>query len=325
MTELYPRIERCTNTSLSPGYCVRLSPDVQAPCLVGSDAYEKACDALIRLQGASHFHRWMQSLDLAGKKKAAAFWVDYVNNVFDYKVQAELEFNKCLIGKYGDIEVYLIDGRAFRETSVENHEFGLSGSHYSFKDIPEGQIYVDRACPEHERPVVILSRLYKVKLMRRSMSNDKAEDKMELYEKKLRQGIYGADYSNKTPDLDKVHVGVYGEIPAMGLTVWKVDGEHVRNHEFLDFIEAGNPIRYKSFIPSTEIWIEQTLAEAEIPPSILHEILEMTIMTEYGLSYDRGHHFASLVEFNNEHITKDEVLGMSRERLISMYQAVKPS
>jgi len=72
-----------------------------------------------------------------------------------------------------------------------------------------------------------------------------------------------------------------------GLSVYVVDGFHVRDKFDSDFSQGGNGYRY-SWIPKNEIWIDGHLSEGEWPIIEYHECREVEFM-KAGMSYDSAH------------------------------------
>jgi len=68
-----------------------------------------------------------------------------------------------------------------------------------------------------------------------------------------------------------------------GISVWLVDGAHVRAYLEKDFTIAAQHYRFKS-IPENEFWIDSTTAKEEIPLLIKHLILEKNLMKK-AMSY----------------------------------------
>lgn len=85
-----------------------------------------------------------------------------------------------------------------------------------------------------------------------------------------------------------------------GLEFFLVDGSYVRNHYDSDFVQGGNGQRYK-FCSKRELWIDDSLPEAEVPYVALHECYETFLMSEYGYDYDRAHVCAKRLENKFRH------------------------
>lgn len=94
----------------------------------------------------------------------------------------------------------------------------------------------------------------------------------------------------KTPKLP--YVRILKTLP--DVIVWLVDGKYIRDNLYVDFTEGGNGEKYV-FIPDDEIWIDNTLDEAEWNDTISHELLERFMMSR-GDNYDQGHDVANVLE-----------------------------
>lgn len=81
-----------------------------------------------------------------------------------------------------------------------------------------------------------------------------------------------------------------------GLTVYVVDGEHVRNELDIDFTCGGNEAVYPNYVPKGEIWLDNSLSALDRTATLLHEIVERNLMIDKGWSYDRAHDAASAAE-----------------------------
>jgi SPP1 gp7 family putative phage head morphogenesis protein len=80
------------------------------------------------------------------------------------------------------------------------------------------------------------------------------------------------------------------------LVVRLVDGDEVRDKNFIDFTMGGHHYVY-DFIPENEIWIEQDQVDEDILATECHEFAERLTMKYLGLDYDTAHtDFANKVE-----------------------------
>jgi hypothetical protein len=79
-----------------------------------------------------------------------------------------------------------------------------------------------------------------------------------------------------------------------GREVFLVDGTHVRNQHYSDFVQGGNGYRYR-FCPKNELWVEAALPEDEVLFILLHECVEAEEMKK-GLSYEDAHDIAKRIE-----------------------------
>jgi hypothetical protein len=80
-----------------------------------------------------------------------------------------------------------------------------------------------------------------------------------------------------------------------GLKVYLVDGLFVRNHINVDFTMGGTVQRWK-FIPDGEIWIDECLHDLDQKATIRHEAKEYYEMRDKGLTYNKAHEKANVVE-----------------------------
>ena len=80
-----------------------------------------------------------------------------------------------------------------------------------------------------------------------------------------------------------------------GEQVLAVPGHDVKTQHYMDFIEGGNPSRYK-FVPPGQIWIDQAIDPSERKFIVLHEMLEERLMRNRGLRYDPAHNIANRYE-----------------------------
>jgi len=87
--------------------------------------------------------------------------------------------------------------------------------------------------------------------------------------------------------------GYFGTI--LGMRIYTVNGEYIRNYIDQDFVAGGNPGRY-AYIPINEIWIEDTLELIDTLAIILHEIIECNYMIIDGMLYNNAHDVANKKE-----------------------------
>lgn len=79
-----------------------------------------------------------------------------------------------------------------------------------------------------------------------------------------------------------------------GRAVFLVDGTHIRNQHDSDFVQGGNGYRYR-FCPKSELWVEESMPEAEVLFVLLHECVEAELMMK-GMSYEDAHDIAKRTE-----------------------------
>ncbi len=64
-----------------------------------------------------------------------------------------------------------------------------------------------------------------------------------------------------------------------------------------DYTEGGHGYVYP-WVPKQQIWLESGLDEWELPFIVSHEYLELRLMRDRGLEYDKAHEICSRVEFD---------------------------
>lgn len=94
-------------------------------------------------------------------------------------------------------------------------------------------------------------------------------------------------------DLDKIRLYMIGKYD--GEKFYYVDGEYVRNHCDMDFTIGGNYGRY-AYIPKNELWVCDTIKDADTMATLLHEYIECRLMVNDGLTYGSAHEKASAYE-----------------------------
>jgi hypothetical protein len=76
-----------------------------------------------------------------------------------------------------------------------------------------------------------------------------------------------------------------------------VDGSMVRSLYKTDYTEGGHGYVYQ-WVPKRQIWVEKDLDRWELPFIVSHEYLELRLMREKGIKYDKAHEICAKVEFN---------------------------
>jgi 8-oxo-dGTP pyrophosphatase MutT (NUDIX family)/GNAT superfamily N-acetyltransferase len=101
-------------------------------------------------------------------------------------------------------------------------------------------------------------------------------------------------------DLNKVEVGKHEDV-----TVYFVNGNHVKREMFMDFVEGGNDAVYgiedgenEHFMPKNEVWIDCALDIKATPYVMVHELYEMLRMKRDGLKYLEAHDASNELEYS---------------------------
>lgn len=191
-----------------------------------------------------------------------------------------------------------VNAFAVRDLTEANEEFDLYAIHHDLPDlIPDGEIWMDDRLPE-EHIYFAANAITRILAHERGLAEDPAYTAAISVERVLRERFTGIHLGQDDEKLvERIRVARYGLIPERRpLTVWNVDGDLVRSLYKTDFGEGGNGYAY-DWIPSEELWIEQTLDPAEAPYIVVHEHVETMLMRDYGVKYDKAHQIASRVEY----------------------------
>ena len=237
--------------------------------------------------------------------------------------ESKKSFGKKLINQYGRIKVYLVDGEAIRNSSLNAEEFGESGCHSDYpKLILPNEIFIEDDVKTEEIPALIAGRLFQLKCLTKGMNPTKAYRLSLRKEEIHRQKVLASKRCDAKPDgptPDEIHIKKYGEIPSEGITVWIVDGEEIRRYWKHDFLEAGHGYVY-NWVPKNEIWVEKGIHEDEIPLMILHEFVEREIMKYKHLDYNHSHNISRKVEYahRNKGFSKQMALNLNKNEALVM-------
>lgn len=202
---------------------------------------------------------------------------------------------KTLLRKVGEYSIYLVRGEDIRSTSLSDEEFTNFGIHDDIKDIPEDEIWVSEEMPDNAREFYIDSALYRLSLLHRGVDSKKAYQRSLQWEKEHRVKIFGPqDPGGKKKE---VYLSLVKTLPGKPkLKVYLVDTEKVRSRYKIDFVEGGHGYVYP-WIPKDEIWIDNEIHESEFPYIIEHELVELKLMRDWGMQYEKAHRVAAKAEF----------------------------
>lgn len=196
------------------------------------------------------------------------------------------QVRKRLIGRFGDIFIFRVNGAQVRSLSNGLEEFNESASHAIIHEIPENEGWVESTISKEELPFVIFGLVVGI------LSGDYSTG--ELAEK--------AERSKATPSQNgafdipdsATYVRKLGEI--FGVKFYLVDANVVRNQYKVDFALGGNNGPY-DWVPRDEIWLDAATQPSELPYIALHEFYERHRMLQNGLDYNKAHAIASTIEW----------------------------
>jgi hypothetical protein len=208
------------------------------------------------------------------------------------------EFCVDLIKEIGSIKVYTVD-----DTYIRNEidaDFTNSGQHYRYDYIPEFEFWISKDSNVSERNIFIDGLLIEYRLMKAGMpyleALDYSDRVMKAERRKKSDHIDIGYYDPRATQLVKIKqlsAGNSGDI-LIGIDVWLVDGELVRDLFYAGFTLGGHDYVYK-YIPRNEIWIDDTVDESDITFIILHEAIERDHMKR-GMEYEAAHIIATDIE-----------------------------
>jgi len=182
--------------------------------------------------------------------------------------------SKQLIGRFGGISAYRVNGEQVRSLSVDHEEFNESANHKMLpKVVPPNEIWIEDTVVDAEIPTVVAGMLADL------MSGN--YDVAKKTEKLLR--------ANKL-DNGSIYVARVGKVQSV--TVFLINAKIVRDSYKCDFALGGNHQVY-DWIPENEIWLDSNTHPSELPYVALHEFVERKHMLELGCLYERAHAVAT--------------------------------
>jgi len=218
------------------------------------------------------------------------------------------QFHKKLIEKYGDLEVWEVDGEKIREKlDIEFPNFAMWPD---FDYIPKNELWLDVEKDPDERRFFIDHLLAQWVVLKSGKDNTEAVNKAYRVERSERRKSGDKDRvfdSKGHPHPSKVHQKKLG-VTDTGLTVWLINGRLVRSAFFIDFMDGGHHLIYP-WVPEKEVWLDDDLVPKEYPYVLLHELHERMLMAK-GVSYNKAHPDSSKIELychHHPHHLKDEL------------------
>jgi hypothetical protein len=235
---------------------------------------------------------------------AAIAWSGACGGGLRSGVRPPSEPGRPYLQKYAQIEdvaVWIVDGPYVRENLDE--EFTNFGQHYVFSFIPRDEFWLDRQNVPGEEKFFIDHLLVERRLMAGGMDYDHALDRGDAAEKAERSGTALAREGEALRAANgdaalvaRIHKELLAEYSG-DVNVWVVDGELVRDLDYIDFTEGGHDKVY-AFVPSREVWIDDDVSPAERKFILLHELHERNLM-DRGWTYEKAHRDSSRIEFES--------------------------
>lgn len=218
------------------------------------------------------------------------------NNHFSPKLR------KRLVLRHLDYTVYSVNGFAVRNVAQPDEEFGNFATRQDFaKLIPKGELWLSEKTAPKEAVFFIANALTQLREQDRGAKPGAAYDAGLEAEQALRESVNGVQYRDGKPH-QKVPNELYQEhyttLPdeKYPVDVWVIDGNQVRSLYKTDYTEGGHGYVYP-WVPKQQIWIDDGVDRREVPFIVSHEYLELRLMRDVGLDYDKAHDICSAVEF----------------------------
>ena len=204
--------------------------------------------------------------------------------------QPRLEY----LGKYGKFTVWLVEGSYVRKNIDE--EFSNFGHHYSYSEIPKGELWLDYETDPDERKFYIGHMRVEYNLREKGVDEETARKRANAHERRQRgrtADLQKVRRGKSVPQPDAVHDRLW-KVLSNGVKVWFVKGRLVRSVYDVEFTEGGQEHVYE-FIPRDEVWIDNDIHMDEQGYVVFHELHERNLMSK-GMNYDDAHEEASRME-----------------------------
>ena len=209
---------------------------------------------------------------------------------------------KRLVATQQGYAIHTVNSFAVRDLTAPDEEFTNFAIHEDFPElIPERDIWIDERLFADEGIFYLANALVRLKVGRDGGSDDRAYAAGLDMERALRERLVGVKFRNGRPHKrvpGRIYVDRYLTLPDPEgpIEVRIVDGNLVRSFYKTDYTEGGHGYVYP-WVPKGQIWVERVIAKAEIPFMVSHEYLELRLMRDRGMGYDKAHEAAAKVEF----------------------------
>ena len=212
------------------------------------------------------------------------------------------KLNKRYVTTHEGWAVYAVNAYAVRDVAQPDEEFGNFATVREFPSlIPKGEIWIADRNVEEEGIFFIADALMRQKECERGVPEERAYTAGLNVERTLRERLTGLKFRAGRPHKRvprSVYVDHYFTIPdeKFPVNVWVADGRVIRSLYKTDYTEGGHGYVYP-WVPKGEIWVEKALDRRELPFIVTHEYLELRLMRDRGVDYDRAHEICAKVEF----------------------------
>ncbi len=208
---------------------------------------------------------------------------------------------KKFIAHFHDYDVYSINAFAVRNLAEPDEEFTNFATNDEFqKLIPKGEIWIAEKSIQKEGVFFIANSLMRMREKAKGRSDIRAYDAGLKVERTLREKLNYIKFRGRAQK--RVPKGLYVENyltipdPEFPIKVKRVEGNVVRSFYKTDYTEGGHGYVYP-WVPRNEIWVEIDLDAAEVPFIVSHEYIEVRLMREKKIEYDKAHEICAHIEF----------------------------
>ena len=194
----------------------------------------------------------------------------------------------------GRLTIWLVDGDYIRKNV--NEEFTNFGHHWTIREIPADEIWLDVEGHPDEQRFFVSHALAERALMERGKTYEQARVAADTLEREMRSraGDLGrARHGRDEVRPEAMHARLWKALPG-GVHVWFVNGRLVRSVYDVEFTEGGHDYVYE-FVPQDEVWIDDDVHEDERGFVLFHELHERRLMAQ-GMDYDSAHADSSRLE-----------------------------
>jgi hypothetical protein len=200
---------------------------------------------------------------------------------------------------------YTVDGDYLRENDKNFGDFCDFAIHDTFPKVPDGEIWIGKKLTDDEKLVSLYTAGRIQQAIDAGVEPKTAWDNGAKYSQSMRDkmGLLGSKHSKDSKADPRIKLLT----TIGGVKVHLVSGEIVRDEFRPYFIEGGHGYVY-SFIPKDEIWIDNMIPEKEYLAVWTHEYVEMQLMRDGKLKYDKAHMIATDVEYETRAALKDKKL-----------------
>lgn len=198
------------------------------------------------------------------------------------------------IGGRNGLTAWYVDGSYVRKNIDE--EFNNFGHHYTYQEIPKGELWLDTECDPDEQKFFLAHARFEYRLREKGMDEETAREKANAHERKMRLqagDLRRVKKGKLLPQPEAVHDRLW-KMLAGGVKIWFVKGRLVRSVYDIEFTEGGHEHVYE-FIPKDEVWIDNDVHPDEQGFVVFHELHERNLMAD-GKDYDTAHEESSRLE-----------------------------